>query len=151
MFSRAGVGVRDMGRKPQLIRDIGLKAPAGEPIRWMRAVAQASIYRILICLLSQPAWLRVLRGLGAARRWTPVLRAGPVSLTLSHAHTVALLEQADDFHVTAGLSDRLPAGSFLMDIDWAGQHAAEKAAVEVGLGAECGDEVKALRAFAQDQ
>ena len=38
-----------------------------------------------------------------------------------------------------------------MDIDWAGQHAAEKAAVEVGLGAECGDEVKALRAFAQDQ
>ena len=118
----------------------------------MRAVAQASNYRILICLLSQPAWLRVLRGfMGAARRWTPVLRTGPVSLALSHAHTVALLEQADDFHVTAGLSDRLPAGSFLMDIDWAGQHAAEKAAVEVGLGAECGDEVKALRAFAQDQ
>lgn len=86
-----------------------------------------------------------------ARKYTPILRTGPVSWTLSHAHTVALLEQSDDFLVTAGLSDRLPAGSFLMDIDWAAQHAAEKKVVEVGLGPEGGSEVMALRDFARER
>lgn len=84
-----------------------------------------------------------------ARRVTPVVRTGGASWTLSHAHTVALLEQGEDFHVTAGLSDRLPAGSFLMDIDWSGQHAAEKNLVEFGLGPDGGAEVMRLRRLAK--
>ncbi len=70
-------------------------------------------------------------------------------MTLSHGHTVALLEQSDDFHVTAGLADRLPAGPFLMSIDWAGRHAAETKAVKCALGQDEGQEIKDLQAFAK--
>lgn len=111
-------------------------------------------YWFLVRLLSHPSYLRALRGLmGFARMFTPVLRLFGVNWTLSHAHTKALLEQEDDFNVTAGLSDRLPAGYFLMDIDWPRQHSDEKALVEIGLGNERADgvetpELRDLRVFA---
>ncbi len=70
-------------------------------------------------------------------------------MTLSHGHTVALLEQADDFHVTAGLADRLPAGPFVMSIDWAGRHAAETRAVKWALGDDNGQEIRDLQALAE--
>lgn len=139
-----------MADQPDRIDRIGLSAPAGGPISGVRALFGVGKFHFLVNLLSKPRCLLFLRGLMAmARRITPVVRTGPISWTLSHAHTVALLDQSEDFHVTAGLSDRLPAGSFLMDIDWARQHSAEKELVEVGLGPEGGDEVKALRAFAE--
>ncbi len=141
-----------MADQPDRIDQIGLRAPSGGPISGVLSWLGVGKFHLLVWLLSKPCGLRVLRGLfGLARRVTPVVRTGGISWTLSHAHTVALLEQSDDFHVTAGLSDRLPAGPFLMDIDWARQHAAEKKVVEFGLGPEGGAEVMALRAFAEQQ
>ena len=134
------------------IDEIGLRAPSGGPISSILSWGGVQKYKLLIWLLSKPWGLLILRGAFGLARWvTPVVRTGGASWTLTHAHTVALLEQADDFHVTAGLSDRLPAGPFLMDIDWAQQHGAEKAVVEIGLGLEGGHEVMALRDYARDQ
>lgn len=141
-----------MADQPDRIDKIGLRAPSGGPVSCVLSWLGVKKYNFLVRLLSKPSCLRFLRGLmGAARRFTPVVRTGPISWTLSHAHTVALLEQSDDFLVTAGLSDRLPAGPFLMDIDWAQQHAAEKKVVEFGLGPEGGAEVVALRVFAEQK
>lgn len=148
----SGFGGGDMAGQPDRIDRIGLRAPYGGPVSAFLSWLGVRKYAFLVRLLSKPAYLGGLRGLmGLARRFTPVVRTGPVSWTLSHAHNVALLEQSDDFLVTAGLSDRLPAGPFLMDIDWAGQHKAEKKVVEFGLGSEGGAEVMALRAFAGDR
>ncbi len=134
--------------QPDRIEKIGLTPGGGGLFTRVLSASGRFKYRFLICLLSRPFWLFVLRSLMAvARVFTPVLRLATVNLTLSHAHTRALLDQSDDFHVTAGLSDRLPAGYFLMDIDWEGQHAAEKALIEKGLGDET-REIRQLQAYA---
>lgn len=137
--------------QPDLISRIGLTPRGGGLFTWVFSALGRAKYHFLVNLLSRPRWLRVLRALmGAARRFTPVVRLFSVNWTLSHAHTVALLDQADDFQVTAGLSDRLPAGYFLMDIDWRRQHEAEKALIEKGLGGE-DVEIRWLQIFARDR
>ena len=134
--------------QPDRIDKIGLTPAGGGLFTRVLSASGRLKYRLLINLLSRPLGLFALRSLIAvARLFTPVLRLGRAHLTLSHAHTLALLEQADDFHVTAGLSDRLPAGYFLMDIDWEAQHKAEKALIEEGLGDEA-REIRQLQAYA---
>ena len=143
--------------RPDRISKYRLTPPASGLFSYVIFALQRGKYHFLVRLLSFPSCLRFLRGMmGAARPFTPVLRLLGVNWTLSHAHTKALLEQEDDFHVTAGLSDRLPAGSFLMDIDWRRQHAAEHTLVAAALGNEAEDqketpELRDLRVFAAYQ